>query len=304
MAQDKNKLIDVVFDQKLIDFFYLNKTTEEVLGTLLTLKFEILNECLEIPFNACVKGYSGAKDNEGNLWLVKKIEENQIFNIRLCELGYLIDFELQTLSAPTILFKSDKNFYRATKIVWNGEGISGYDYLKNPIMTVLVNDLINRWLVFDEDRNPNNYLIIQNSKHQPVVIAIDNGNQDLEAENMKIIGNDEKFGWFRMEKTRFLTLLKPSNYESVALEDIDDRLNLMMNFSEERLKAICKRLFENVVPDSNVKVDLIVSNIVKRRNYINEYFRKWIKPKSQHSKEKKDDNYKLFGESFFNMYKN
>jgi len=300
----KNKLIDMVIDQNLIDFFYLNFTTEQVLEKLQNLKFEFLKECSAVPFNACVKGYGGANDSDGNLWIIKKCEQKDIFNIRLCELGYLIDFELQTLSAPSALIKIGSDYYRASKVVHNAEGVSGYDYLTGSILRILFNDLINRWLVFDEDRNPNNYLVIQNSKRQPIIVAIDNGNQDLEAENMKITGNDKQFGWFRMEKTRFLTLLRPSHFENVSLEDIEERLDLLMGFSEERFRNICRRLFENLIPEHEEKVNLITSNFLKRRTYINDYFRTWFKEKDQKAVENKDSEYQLFGETLMKMYKN
>jgi hypothetical protein len=77
---------------------------------------------------------------------------------------------------------------------------------------------------------------------------------------------------------------------------------LMMNLSLDKFKKIAEDLFKDIVPDPKEKAELIISNISTRRNYINEYFRKWIKNKDQEIIDKENSNYALFGETFMKMY--
>jgi hypothetical protein len=299
----KKRLLDEVFDKKIIDYFYLDKTTEEVQNILKNINLEVMLDNKDVPFNASAKGWLGAKDPDGNIWIIKKVEEQNALRFKLCELGYLIDFELCTLSAPATFFKMDSGYYRATKFLTNGDRINGYDYVMNPLKKVLVNDLINRWLVFDENRNPQNYLVLHNTKKQPLIVAIDNACQDFLTEGMKIKGNDASFGWVRAGQASSMSLLKPDQFEDVSIADVDERLNLMMNFSEDRLKKICLSLLQEVTGDADAKTKLIVSNILKRRVYINDYFRKWFKDTAK-AKDVKNSEYEMFGKSFKQSYEN
>ncbi|HEO65046.1 MAG TPA: hypothetical protein ENI73_04155 [Spirochaetes bacterium] len=175
-----NKLMGKVFDRELIDYYYLDLPIDDLIDRLhnLTFKADISKDYL--PFNAQVRGYQGAIDSENCHWIIKKIDDESPFTNRLYELAYYIDFSLQTLAAPSMLIKIDDTYYRGSKVVLKGIQISGYNYTESPFKRVLANDLINRWLFFDEDRNPNNYMVIHNSKQLTLIIAIDYNKIDLE----------------------------------------------------------------------------------------------------------------------------
>jgi len=302
-AKRRNALLEVVHDQKWIDFFYLESSLEELSDKLHHQSFTPVPNTRDVPFTAQIRGYTGARDIKGDLWLLKEIEEENVFFYQLCELAYYLDFLLETLSAPTLLVLREGTYYRATKVIVEATQISGYNYLEEPLRRVLANDLINRWLMFDEDRNPNNYMVIHNSKRQPLIVAIDFNHSDLEAEKMKITGNPKQFGWYREEKTRFLTLLKPENFELYSIEDFERRLSLMMGITESRLKRVCTKLFEPVSEDYAQKAEKITKNILRRREHINTYFRTWFKNRDEKMVKQKDAEYEGLGKNFVEIYK-
>ena len=181
--------------------------------------------------------------------------------------------------------------------------ISSYDYLQEPFRRVLANDLINRWWTCDEDRNPNNYLVVHAADGRPLVVAIDFNKADLLSEGLKITGNKTEFGWHRLEKTRFLTLLKPSNFEVYGLEDFQERLELMTSLPESRLKELARRLLEGVVKDPARQAQRVVRGLVARREHIDVYFRKWFKPKADRAGRKQGAEYEGLGRAFVEQYK-
>ncbi len=294
------KLIKKVFDKELIDYYYLDLTIDDLIDRLHNLTFKGSKNKDNVPFNAQVRGYQGAIDSENCYWIIKKLEDESPYTNRLYELAYYIDFSLQTLAAPSMLIKIDDTYYRGSKVVLNAIQISGYNYTSSPFKSVLANDLINRWLFFDEDRNPNNYMVVHNSRQLPLIVAIDYNKIDLEATSMKITGNKNEFGWYREEKTRFLTLLKPSNFDDLDILCFQSRLKLLMSLSEDKLKVICLKLFKDLTEDPKDKAELIVSNIVKRRNYIHNYFTKHFSV----NKSLDQSDYSGLGKTFTNIYNN
>ncbi len=294
-----NKLMKKVFDKDLIDYYYLDHTIDQLIDRLHRLTFKADINGHSVPFNAQVRGYQGAIDSENCYWIIKKMNDESPYTNRLYELAYYIDFSLQTLAAPSMLIKIDDTYYRGSKVVLKGIQISGYNYTESPFKNVLANDLINRWLFFDEDRNPNNYMVIHNSKQLPLIVAIDYNKIDLETTVMKITGNDNEFGWYREEKTRFLTLLKPSNFDDLDIKCFQSRLDLLMTLSKDKLMNICRKLFKGLTKNPENKAELVVSNLVKRRNYINTYFRKHFKVNNPLNQ----SDYSGLGKTFTKMYK-
>ena len=297
----ENRLINNVMDENLIDYYYLKYSVKDLYDKLHGLEFELVSDKSFVPFNAQLRDYSGAIDNEKSKWIAKKIDKSELYDHLLFEIAYYIDFMMQTLAIPSITVKIDEEYYRISKLVI-GMQIGSYNYIEKPFLKVLTNDLINRWLYFDEDRNPNNYMVIHNSKNRPLIVAIDYNKADLNSTGMKITGAEDKFGWFRQEKTRFLTLLKPSNFENLSIDNFEYRLELMMGLKADDISEICTKVFREHFGDFKEKSALITSNLLKRREYINNYFRKWFKEK------KEDDNknsaYKDLGKSFLDQFKN
>lgn len=301
---EREKLVQCVGDRDLVEYFYLEMEPLPLLARLDSLELSLTESQDAVPFNAAVKGYFGATDEVGHPWILKPASsQKEIVYHRICALAYLLDHAMYTLAAPTTLVKIGGKPYRATKVVRNSIQISSYDYLSQPFVNILRADLVNRWLYFDEDRNPNNYLVITNKANKPFVVTIDYDKADLESDRMKITGNPEKFGWFRQEKTRFLTLLRPEHFYGVGIEIFDDRLKALAAIPAEEISALARKLLEGYAPDAADLAARITSNILVRREYIDQYFRKMIKPASQVEDLGHDADYSMFGSSFVNMYK-
>ena len=158
---EREKMLAAVSDPDLVAYFYLDLSAEALLDRLDALRLSLTESQDAVPFNAAVKGYHGAVDELGHPWILKPAQgETEIAYHRLCTLAYLVDHLLGTLAAPTTLVSIGGKPFRATKVVRNSIQISSYDYLDKPFIDILRADLVNRWLFFDEDRNPNNYLVI------------------------------------------------------------------------------------------------------------------------------------------------
>jgi hypothetical protein len=301
---ERGKIRAAISDPDLIAYFYLDLDAERLLDRLDALRISLSEGLEDVPFNAAVKGYLGGMDEEGHPWILKPaVSGPEIVYHRLCTLAYLVDHAVGTLAAPTTLVKIDGKPFRATKVVRNSIQISSYDYLDKPFIDILRADLVNRWLFFDEDRNPNNYLVIHNRAQRPFVVAIDYDKVDLESERMKITGNTDKFGWFRQEKTRFLTLLRPDHFQGVGIEIFDGRLKAIMDIPESLLGNLARRVLMGYSPDWEIRADKVAANLLARRLYIDQYFRSMIKSAAQTEDIVHESDYSMFGSSFLEMYK-
>lgn len=300
---ERERLKEAIGDEEIIRYFYLDVAPERLLDKLDSLKLSLAEKQDDVPFNAQVKGYLGAADDEGDPWILKPIgDEREACYHRICAFAYIVDHWLGTISAPTTVFDIAGKRYRAAKTVRNAIQISSYNYLEKPFIDLLRADLINRWLYFDEDRNPNNYLVIHNKRNAPFLVAIDFDKADLEAENMKIVGTPDKFGWIRGEKTRFLTLLRPDNFQGVPLETFSARLDALHAIPSKEIGAVARALLKGYCPDARDAAQRLVRNFENRRRYIEGYFRSMFKPESETKNVSHSDDYSMFGESFLAMY--
>lgn len=291
-------------NEKIRQNIYLDLSINALIEKMGALQLTDICESKDMPFFAQVRGYLGAKDLEGGIWLVRKVTEEEAKEHKAQEIAYYIDFMLGTLAAPTILLVQNGVFYRATKTIKSAMQIGSYNYLEEPFKKILANDLINRWLFFDEDRNPNNYLVVHDIDSKKYVIVIDYNKADLLTREMKISGNDQKFGWQRKEQTRFLTLLKPENFSNMCIDDFEERLSALMNIGPERIMEICRRAYSFFTgPGREETVKLITANLLKRRTYINDYFRKWFKSRDIEQQKQEDQKYAGLGQSFLDYYK-
>ncbi len=303
MEEALKRLVKKVHDEDLVSYYYLDRSLDEVVDLLEALEFSRNSKAYDIPFNAAVKGYLGATDSQGKSWIVKPLNgEREIFYHRLTEIVYLLDFQMATLSAPTKVLTIGGKKFRGAKTVEKAIQIASYDYVQQPFCDILMADLVNRWLQFDEDRNPNNYMVVTNSKGQPLVVAIDFDKSDLENETMKIVGTEDKFGWIRHEKNRYLTTLKPENFETASIDVFETRLHCMMAIDLNKMKVIMKRLFTGYTTDPAGQADLVARNLDVRRHYIDKYFRTWIKAVNQEALKKENDDYGSMGKTFMKIY--
>jgi hypothetical protein len=166
------------------------------------LRVELTESQDDVPFNAQVKSYFGAKDDDGHPWILKPAASpEEVLYHRMCAMVYLMDHETGTLAAPTTVFHVGGKPY-----AHEGGAQRHADFLlrlpAGSFIDILRADLVNRWIYCDEDRNPNNYLVINNSQTRPFVAAHrlrQGGSHDRGDENN---GKPGKFGWHRLEKTR------------------------------------------------------------------------------------------------------
>ena len=298
-----NPTADEIKDKDFVRYMYLDYSIDNLIEKMRNLTFnEFGNEKL-IPFYAQIRSYTGAVDTDGEVWLVKEIEDDEVYMHKVQEVAYYLDFMMHTLAAPTVLVKYKGKYYRATKNIKNAMQIGSYNYMEEPFKSIIANDLINRWLFCDEDRNPNNYLVHHDTDSSPLIVAIDYNKADLWTEGLKITGRDDDFGWERTGKNRFLTLLAPENFKNLSIDVFNERLNLLMDISENTLRDICVKTFEGVLENVPGSSDLITKNILQRRMYINDYFRTWFKPKDTEKEKAENDRYAGMGQSFLNYYK-
>ena len=136
------------------------------------------------------------------------------------------------------------------------------------------------------------------------MVVIDYNKADLLIHGMKISGNNQKFGWQRKEQTRFLTLLKPENFSNMWIDDFEERLSALMNIEPEKIMEIGRKAY-SFFKESEQKetVELITANLLERRTYINDYFRKWFKPRDTEQQQQEDQRYAGLGQSFLDYYK-
>ncbi|MBI9105241.1 MAG: hypothetical protein JEZ04_00765 [Spirochaetales bacterium] len=298
------RLSDQVKDTAMRKYLYLDLDIGELIDRMRNLKLTDIGNDEHAPFNAKVRGYTGAIDEEGNPWLIKEVGLAEAQELRIQEIAYFMDFILNTPAAPAILLNYDGRLYRATKHVINAMQISSYNYMEPPYIKILANDLLNRWLFFDEDRNPNNYLVKHDLDDSPYIVVIDYNKVDLETEGMKIWGLENKFGWHRKEKTRFLTLLKPGNFDNLCLEDFESRLQLFDTIDEKTISGICQAAFVgDILEDAEASCKKITNNLLVRKNYLTEYFRKWFIERDETKEKEIDDRYADLGQSFLDYYK-
>ncbi len=301
---EQKKLVLEAADKEIIQYYYLGIDSLALAELLNKLKLKLSDSQDIVPFNAQVKSYLGAIDQEGDAWIVKPVSsaEEMLFH-RSSQLAFLLDHRTGTLAAPTAAVKIDGKPFRATKVVPHAMQISSYDYLKPPFLEILRADLINRWIFFDEDRNPNNYLVINNSKNKQFVVVIDYDKADMLSTSMKITGTQDKFGWQRAEKTRFLTLLKPDNFEGVSIDAFEGRLSSFNSISKKELADLASLCFRGYCNDEEKLVKDTVESLLKRRDYVNTYFRSIFKSKEETENTSHDEEYLLFGKSFMDMHK-
>ncbi len=302
MSENVN-LARMVGDDEIIRYFYLDRPTKGLLSHIDSMRFELVDSQEEVPFNAQVKSYLAARDDHGDPWIAKPVASDEEMTYhRACAIAYLLDHATGTLAAPTTAVLIDGRKYRISKVVRKAVQISSYNYLEEPFIGILRSDLINRWIYFDEDRNPNNYLVITNKANKPFVVAIDYDKADLCSTAMKITGTDDKFGWHREEKTRFLTLLRPDNFDGVCISSFEPRLQAFAQISERDATSLAEEAFRGWCDDCDDTVKTVVGNFLRRRNYVDAYFRSMFKSAQATVDTSHEGDYAAFGKSFLDMH--
>jgi hypothetical protein len=119
---------------------------------------------------------------------------------------------------------------------------------------------------------------------------------------MKITGTPDHFGWLRTEKTRFLTLLRPDNFQGISINVFEERLKAFMNLTKQELIDLCSKALDQACPEGNSCAKKIAENLDRRRNYVNDYFRSMFKSAQETDACCKDTDYSAFGASFMAMH--
>ncbi len=280
-----NDIKSYIFDKDLIRLLCFDKTPEELYDAFIKDDFLKIDDRMSIPFFAEIRDYKGAfeKDDPESKWLVKPVKGKDILMTEMAMVVYFLDFFTRTLSVPLIITKIDGVLYRATKTIIRAEQLSGANYTVYPeLMEQLLLDIINRWIFFDEDRNPNNYLIKYNSRNQNLILAIDFGNCDLLYEDMKIKGLSKQFGWQRKEKTRYLTPLKSDHFMSYDMTFYNTRFKSFRKLNSDFLLDVAERGLR-FNPDRDNYSKTIASNILRRTNYVFKYFSSKMTAKMEES---------------------
>ena len=301
---DNMLIADTIRDSDVRRYLYLDLELDQLMEKMRTLRLQEIGDENLTPFFAKVRGYTGARDADGDPWLVKEIPEAEGPDHKIQEIAYYVDVALKTPAAPTVLLQQDGKTYRATKQIVSAMQIGSYNYLEQPFIKMLANDLLNRWLFFDEDRNPNNYLVKHDVDSKPYIVVIDYNKADLSTTEMKIKGTEDRFGWHREEKTRFLTLLKPENFQVLGIDDFDQRLTLMTELDEAWMFNLCSKVISSeLFSDPEHVARKISSNLIARIAYLDRYFREWFQKHDVAKQQEVDERYSGLGQSFLDYYK-
>ncbi len=307
MADENISLLENIVDKKIRTIFSTDQPYDKLLDDLT--KEDILKPAprAQVPFFASIRDYTGAylQDDDTYLWIIKPISDEELQQARFGMFVYFLNHFTGTIAAPSIVTKIDGSYYKASKIIPRTEQLSGAPYQENKhLSSQLALDLINSWVYYDEDRNPNNYLIYYNSLNIPVVVSIDFSNVDLLTEEIKIKGRTDTFGWERIEKTRYMTPLKNEQFYEYSYEFYQTRLNNFKRINADVIHTIGKAVFAHSDEEKSI-CKLLTNNILQRIEYVNEYFESWFndpekkrKLQKRTKKEMKDE-YHLMGR-FFN----
>ena len=309
MEVNYTELYGKILDPEIKRMFETEKDTLELLDLLVQPDILVPSSSAAIPFFASIRDYSGASyiNDPDSVWIIKPIHDEDVFQARLGMVVYLLNHFTATLSAPTIVTKINGVNYKASKVIPRTEQLSGAGYHEtNQLSVQLALDLINSWVYFDEDRNPNNYLIFYNSRNIPVVITIDFSNVDLMSAEMKVKGREDTFGWERQEKTRYLTPLKNEQFYELPFEFYQPRFERFLKLDTALITKVCETVFSDLkAKERKSLAHTVAKNIVSRIAYVNEYFTTWLgNPEKvqqliKRSKEEMKDEYRLMGK-FFN----
>ena len=288
-------------DEELVRLLCADRTYGQLVEAFLVDDFLAVDRSLKIPFFAEVRDYVGAveKADPAARWIIKPVEP-QDAGPAMGSICYFLDFFTRTVSAPTVVTGIEGKLYKATRIMTHAEQLSGANYTDIPqLKEQLLLDLINRWIYCDEDRNPNNYMIRYTSGGDQVVIAIDFANVDLLFPGTKIKGIPETFGWERMEKTRYLTPLKREHFVGYDMELFDQRFDAFARVGRRMLLDLCKRCLR-FQPDASAQAKVVAENLLKRIEYVHDYFSRMFPKKARRSGAEK---YKDMGSTFTRIYK-
>lgn len=309
MSDEYIPRLDNIEDENIRSIFNTDKSYQELLNDLSQDNILVPSKNAQVPFFASIRDYTGAfyKNDEKNLWIIKPLSDQELRQARLGMLVYFINHFTGTISPPSIVTKINGKYHKASKVIPQTEQLSGAPYHENKRLSAqLVLDLINSWIYFDEDRNPNNYLIYYNSKNIPVVISLDFSNIDLLSEGMKVKGREDIFGWERQEKTRYMTPLKTEQFYDYSFDFYRLRLDRFKELSREILYAMGEAAFRDVYESEGKQiVEKIADNILGRIDYVYSYFESWfndpekIKLLQKRTNQEMKDEYHLMGR-FFN----
>jgi hypothetical protein len=304
---------EVKKDARLVKMLDYDFAFEDLLNRFCRDEFLKPDEYMEIPFFAQTRDYIGAveQDQENAKWLVKEIPEEEEKQFLTGMIAYFINFKTGNTCAPTVLTRIGGKIHRATKFMLRTEQLSGAPYLENKRMRdQLAWDLINSWVFFDEDRNPNNYLIYYTLGNFPVVIAIDYSNIDLETKTQKIVGAKKKFGWERPGKTRYMTPLKTELFFNYNWDFFEPRFQAFEAIDSQFVEHVGEVVFQNSkIKGKSALIKTVAENIVSRKEYIHEYFKSWfgdeerMKKIRERTTDEMRDEYSIMGNTFNDMNK-
>ncbi len=299
---DYSKVNDFLHDRELQELLCTNYSFDDLFNLFIKDDFLEFDPSIRIPFFAETRDYRGAREKEkpDTVWIAKPIKEDEVLKIEMAMICFFLDFYTHTLSAPQIITKIDGTLYKATKLI-RAEQLSGANYTEiKQLKEQLLLDVINRWIYFDEDRNPNNYLLKYNTKNDQIIIAIDFANADLLTEEMKVKGLEDKFGWERFEKTRYLTPLKTENFINYDMDFFNIRFDYFNKLNVDELRDIADSILRFNEDRKNL-ADRISRNIKNRIDYVYNYFSEAV-PKYCCVKRKTRDIYKDMGKAFNRIY--
>jgi hypothetical protein len=289
-------------DTELVRLLCADRSYTELYAALMIDDFLAIDRSMKVPFFAEVRDYVGAAERADPTahWIVKQIGEQDALGPAMGAICFFLDFFTRTISAPSVVTRIDGKLYKATRIINKAEQLTGANYTDIPqLKEQLVLDLVNRWIYCDEDRNPNNYMIRYNTRGDQIIIAIDFSNVDLLHPGQKITGNPKKFGWERIEKTRYLTPLKLEHFQGYDMRFFDMRFDGFRKVGKKMLQDLCKGCLR-FHPDRVKLAKTVAENLMERIAYVHGYFAGKFPREAAAGR---DEKYSDMGKTFTKIYK-
>jgi len=271
---DYTEVAAFLHDEELISLLCADSGFEELRQRFLANDFLVIDPSMKIPFFAEVRNYVGAceKGNPGARWVVKEITDDDGAGAAMGSLCFFLDFFTRTISAPTVITRVGGKPCKATKVITKAEQLSSVSYAETPqLKEQLLLDLVNRWIYCDEDRNANNYLVRATSRGNQVVIPVDFSSVDLLFPGSKIKGRSDSFGWERVEKARSLTPLKVEHFLGYDMGFFGQRLDAFARIGKKMLLELARECLR-FQPDCAALARTVTDNIIKRIEYVRDYF--------------------------------
>ncbi|MCK5569590.1 MAG: hypothetical protein KAJ15_07725, partial [Spirochaetes bacterium] len=119
-----------VYDKDLQKLLCVDRDYNVLLTYLIREDFLEIDKTIRIPFFAETRDYVGAreKDNPATIWIVKPVKGDDIIQTEMATICFFLDLYTHSISAPIVITGINGMPYKATKLIYRAEQLSGANY--------------------------------------------------------------------------------------------------------------------------------------------------------------------------------